>query len=192
MPQEVEALLHRAEFEGLWSLPGSDLEVPGVAVYAPDEGIILRLTGTFRPEGRSFGGGEDAVGAVFGVCLNGTEVTLGDCDLISGTVVASGIPSERYRANIALVGGHFAAPYEQPFEAMSVRLWNGEACIGSAAINVQRQGPTITASVTRAVPPQIHINVPGFRVSTDVRVVESFELLGEVSFRQASYFTIAA
>jgi ApeA N-terminal domain 1 len=190
MTLQVEAMLHRAEYEGVWFLPGSDDQVPGTAVYAPDEGTVLRLTGTFRPEGRSVGGGADAVGTVFGVCMNGTLVTLGDCALISETIAS--IPTERYRASIALVGGHFAAPYEEAFEAMSFRLWNGEACIGSSAVNVQHQGHTTTASVTRSVPPAIDIDAGGFRVSTDVRVVESFELLKEVSFRQASYFTITA
>lgn len=190
MALHTERMLRRAEFEGRWFLPGSDNDVPGVAVYAPDEGIQLRLAGTFSPEGHSFGGGRDSVGTVFGVCVDGTRLTLGDCDLLSGTIITTGIPTERYRASIALVGDHFDTPYDVAFEAMSFRLWNGEECIGGSAVTTERQGETTTASYTRCVPPAVHITAAGFRISTDVRVLESVEIFEKVSFRQLSYFTI--
>lgn len=119
------------EHTGFWWLPEQpDNEVPGTLRFTVDEGLRLDLLGTLFEVSEVRASDTRRIPVVLGV-TRGKLITLLDCLGYGVSMSVPGYSSERYRANVAFVGGdHFPDPYSIRLNQLLLELdglaaWSG-------------------------------------------------------------------
>jgi hypothetical protein len=183
----ARTLIEPLTIEGQWRISPRKREVPGTLHFTPDDGIELRLNGTFfDPRRRQ---DPDSVVRIVGYTVNGRHVTLLECVRSGGQLNIPGYFVSRYRARVGTIGHKwYRSNRHLRFRDLQVTYHNLEEFSGFTGLNLKRPGRRL--SVEYRQPRLTRLRLDGYRIEVGLRGWTAGDGRERLAVEQQAWITV--
>ena len=178
------------EFSGWWWLPDSgDNKVPGIMTFSKEEGIRLKLIGSFKEPTQLGSGDRDEYSLILGFTDEGKLVTLFDAIPFETRLTLPGLATaQRFWARVGCTGAHFLQPEQARFHKASLEYTHLADWVGRSGFQPEygTEGGSLTKyTLAYTFPDEVKAAMPDGEVCVTYAFESGGDLLREVNLRQS-------
>jgi hypothetical protein len=183
--------MEELEFSGWWWLAGDqDNRVPGIMTFSNEEGIRLKLIGSFKEPTQLGSGDQDQYPLILGLTGEGKLVTLFDAiPLRTSFTFPALTATQEFRARVGCTGAHFLQPEEARFHKASLEYTHLADWVGTSGFHRElgTEGGILSKyRLTYTFPEEVKAAVANGEVCITYAFQEGGDRLWQVSLSQST------
>ena len=129
-------MIEEFEYKGIWWLPDKpEKQISGTLRFAPTEGAVLELIGSFKDPQDMNKRLEPEI--ILGVSSNGKNITLHKCFETRSTLSFPGFQTSSFYANVVFVGVHFQKAEEIKFKNLSIHYLHLDEWVNISGFDIK-------------------------------------------------------
>lgn len=151
-------MIEEFEYKGIWWLPDKPKKrISGTLRFAPNEGAILDLTGSFKDIRDINKILKSEI--ILGISSNGKEITLYNCFETKSSFSFPGFPTSSFYADMVFIGAHFQKLENIKFKSISVHYLHLDEWANISGFDIQPPLPDREVVIKYKAPEPIKASI---------------------------------